>query len=51
VGGGAAYPIHPPLEPGDEVTITVERLGSLTNRVVAGSPTPEVTAFRPPPAR
>lgn len=49
--GRRGIPDPPPLEPGDEVTITVERLGSLTNRVVAGSPTPEVTAFRPPPAR
>jgi hypothetical protein len=27
---------HPPLKPGDEVELTVEHLGTLTNRVVAG---------------
>ena len=35
VHGGEAYPW---LKPGDEVVLTVDRLGSLRNRVVAGSP-------------
>ena len=34
VHGGDEYPW---LKPGDEVTLTVERLGSITNRVVAGT--------------
>jgi 2-keto-4-pentenoate hydratase/2-oxohepta-3-ene-1,7-dioic acid hydratase in catechol pathway len=36
----------PPLQPGDVVTLTVERLGSLTNTVVAGRPAPPLTPFR-----
>jgi 2-keto-4-pentenoate hydratase/2-oxohepta-3-ene-1,7-dioic acid hydratase in catechol pathway len=36
----------PPLQPGDVVTLTVERLGSLTNSVVAGRPAPPLTPFR-----
>jgi 2-keto-4-pentenoate hydratase/2-oxohepta-3-ene-1,7-dioic acid hydratase in catechol pathway len=35
VHGGDAYPW---LQPGDEVVLSVERLGSLRNRIVAGSP-------------
>jgi 2-keto-4-pentenoate hydratase/2-oxohepta-3-ene-1,7-dioic acid hydratase in catechol pathway len=35
VHGGDAYPW---LQPGDEVVLTVDRLGSLRNRIVAGSP-------------
>ncbi|MHB8717545.1 MAG: fumarylacetoacetate hydrolase family protein [Candidatus Dormibacteria bacterium] len=35
VHGGDEYPW---LKPGDEVTLSVERLGSITNRVVAGPP-------------
>jgi 2-keto-4-pentenoate hydratase/2-oxohepta-3-ene-1,7-dioic acid hydratase in catechol pathway len=35
VHGSDAYPW---LQPGDEVVLTVERLGSLRNRVVAGTP-------------
>jgi 2-keto-4-pentenoate hydratase/2-oxohepta-3-ene-1,7-dioic acid hydratase in catechol pathway len=35
VHGGEAYPW---LRPGDEVVLTVDRLGSLRNRIVAGSP-------------
>jgi 2-keto-4-pentenoate hydratase/2-oxohepta-3-ene-1,7-dioic acid hydratase in catechol pathway len=35
VHGADAYPW---LQPGDEVTLTVDRLGSLHNRVVAGTP-------------
>lgn len=40
-----------PLEPGDTVVIAVDRLGSLANRVVDGSPVPPLTPFRPAPAR
>jgi hypothetical protein len=36
---------HPPLQPGDEVELAVEHLGTLTNRVVAGSLR---TPFLPP---
>jgi len=39
VHGGDAYPW---LQPGDEVVLTVDRLGSLRNRVVAGSPLREL---------
>lgn len=35
VHGGEEYPW---LKPGDEVTLSVERLGSITNRIVAGTP-------------
>lgn len=35
VHGGAAYPW---LQPGDEVALAVERLGTVTNRIVAGPP-------------
>ena len=37
----------PPLVPGDVVTVTVDRLGSLTNTVVEGEPWPSLTPFRP----
>ena len=36
-----------PLSPGDVVTLTVEGIGTVSNRVVAGRP----DAYRPPPAR
>ncbi|MBM2621642.1 fumarylacetoacetate hydrolase family protein [Actinoplanes sp. LDG1-06] len=36
----------PPLEPGDTVAITVDRLGTLTNTVVAGEPFPPLSPFR-----
>jgi 2-keto-4-pentenoate hydratase/2-oxohepta-3-ene-1,7-dioic acid hydratase in catechol pathway len=39
VHGGDAYPW---LQPGDEVVLTVDRLGSLRNRVVDGSPLREL---------
>jgi 2-keto-4-pentenoate hydratase/2-oxohepta-3-ene-1,7-dioic acid hydratase in catechol pathway len=39
VHGGDAYPW---LQPGDEVVLTVDRLGSLRNRIVAGSPLREL---------
>jgi 2-keto-4-pentenoate hydratase/2-oxohepta-3-ene-1,7-dioic acid hydratase in catechol pathway len=37
----------PPLQPGDVVTLTVERLGALTNTVVEGGAWPPLTPFRP----
>ena len=37
----------PALEPGDVVSITVERLGTLTNTVVEEAPVPPLTPFRP----
>ena len=37
----------PPLQPGDVVSITVDRLGTLTNTVVEGAPAPALTPFRP----
>jgi 2-keto-4-pentenoate hydratase/2-oxohepta-3-ene-1,7-dioic acid hydratase in catechol pathway len=36
----------PPVEPGDVVTLTVEGLGSLSNPVVGGAPTPPISPFR-----
>ena len=36
----------PPLQPGDVVTLTVERLGSLTNTIEHGLPTPPLSPFR-----
>lgn len=36
----------PPLEPGDVVALTVERLGTLTNTVTAGPAWPDLTPFR-----
>ena len=39
VHGGDAYPW---LQPGDEVVLTVDRLGSIRNRIVAGSPLREL---------
>lgn len=38
---------YPWLRPGDEVRLTVERLGTLTNRVVAGTAAPPLRAQRP----
>jgi len=40
----------PPLVPGDVVSITVERLGTLTNRIVEGTRPPELTPYREPRA-
>jgi 2-keto-4-pentenoate hydratase/2-oxohepta-3-ene-1,7-dioic acid hydratase in catechol pathway len=37
----------PPLQPGDVVTVTVDRLGALTNTVIEGSPWPPLAPFRP----
>jgi 2-keto-4-pentenoate hydratase/2-oxohepta-3-ene-1,7-dioic acid hydratase in catechol pathway len=39
VHGGDAYPW---LRPGDEVVLSVDRLGSLRNRIVAGAPVREL---------
>jgi 2-keto-4-pentenoate hydratase/2-oxohepta-3-ene-1,7-dioic acid hydratase in catechol pathway len=39
----------PPLKPGDEVTMTVDRLGSITNRVVAPRDVPVIPRARPRP--
>jgi 2-keto-4-pentenoate hydratase/2-oxohepta-3-ene-1,7-dioic acid hydratase in catechol pathway len=39
----------PPLQPGDEVTMTVERLGSIANRVGAPRPVPDIPRARPRP--
>jgi 2-keto-4-pentenoate hydratase/2-oxohepta-3-ene-1,7-dioic acid hydratase in catechol pathway len=36
----------PPLEPGDVVSITVDRLGTLRNVVVEENPVPPLTPFR-----
>jgi len=40
----------PPLQPGDVVSITVERLGTLTNRIVEGTRPPDLTPYREPRA-
>jgi 2-keto-4-pentenoate hydratase/2-oxohepta-3-ene-1,7-dioic acid hydratase in catechol pathway len=45
--GRAGRQDPPPLQPGDSVSITVERLGTLTNTVVDGRPVPPLTPFRP----
>jgi 2-keto-4-pentenoate hydratase/2-oxohepta-3-ene-1,7-dioic acid hydratase in catechol pathway len=39
----------PPLRPGDVVTMTVEGIGTISNRVVAGVDLPPVPAARPRP--
>jgi len=36
----------PPLQDGDLVTLTVEGIGSLTNRVVSAPPAAPIPAFR-----
>ena len=46
--GRAGTRTPPPLEPGDLVTLTVDRLGSLTNTIVPGSLTPPLSSVRPP---
>jgi len=45
--GRAGTQDPPPLQPGDTVSITVDRLGTLANPVVDGSPVPSLTPFRP----
>lgn len=47
--GRTGEQLPPPLEPGDVVTISADLLGSLTNTVVAGPPTPPLKPFRPAP--
>jgi 2-keto-4-pentenoate hydratase/2-oxohepta-3-ene-1,7-dioic acid hydratase in catechol pathway len=44
--GRAGRPDPPPLEPGDTVSVTVDRLGTLTNTVVDGTPVPPLRPFR-----
>ena len=44
--GRAGRQEPPPLQPGDVVTLTVEGIGSLTNRVSVSSPTPPLPAVR-----
>lgn len=46
IWGRAGERTPPPLEPGDVVTLTVEGLGTVRNRVVEAVPVPEI-----PPAR
>jgi 2-keto-4-pentenoate hydratase/2-oxohepta-3-ene-1,7-dioic acid hydratase in catechol pathway len=36
----------PPLQPGDLVTLTVEGIGSVSNRVAVADPTPSVASVR-----
>jgi 2-keto-4-pentenoate hydratase/2-oxohepta-3-ene-1,7-dioic acid hydratase in catechol pathway len=36
----------PPLRDGDVVTLTVQGIGSLTNRIVSAPPAPPIPAFR-----
>jgi 2-keto-4-pentenoate hydratase/2-oxohepta-3-ene-1,7-dioic acid hydratase in catechol pathway len=45
--GRAGRQDPPPLQPGDLVSISVDRLGTLTNSVVDGGPVPSLTPFRP----
>ncbi len=45
--GRAGRQEPPPLQPGDVVTITVGRLGSLSNQITEGSPWPPLRPFRP----
>jgi 2-keto-4-pentenoate hydratase/2-oxohepta-3-ene-1,7-dioic acid hydratase in catechol pathway len=40
----------PPLRPGDVVSITVEKLGTLTNTIVEGARPPALTPYREPRA-
>jgi 2-keto-4-pentenoate hydratase/2-oxohepta-3-ene-1,7-dioic acid hydratase in catechol pathway len=44
--GRNGRPDPPPLEPGDTVAVTVDRLGTLTNTVVDGTPVPRLRPFR-----
>jgi 2-keto-4-pentenoate hydratase/2-oxohepta-3-ene-1,7-dioic acid hydratase in catechol pathway len=47
---GIRGPDAPPsLQPGDVVTMTVEGIGSISNRVVEGDPAPVVLPARPRP--
>jgi 2-keto-4-pentenoate hydratase/2-oxohepta-3-ene-1,7-dioic acid hydratase in catechol pathway len=45
--GRAGRQEPPPLEPGDLVAISVDRLGTLANSVLDGDPVPPLTPFRP----
>jgi 2-keto-4-pentenoate hydratase/2-oxohepta-3-ene-1,7-dioic acid hydratase in catechol pathway len=45
--GRNGFDAHPPLRPGDVVTVTVEQLGSLTSRIAEGAePIPIASARR-----
>jgi 2-keto-4-pentenoate hydratase/2-oxohepta-3-ene-1,7-dioic acid hydratase in catechol pathway len=48
--GRTGVQLPPPLQPGDEVAVTVAGLGTLTNTVVEGTPTPELTPYSTPSA-
>jgi 2-keto-4-pentenoate hydratase/2-oxohepta-3-ene-1,7-dioic acid hydratase in catechol pathway len=50
-GRGASHEELPPLGVGDEVTLTVEGIGTLSNRVAAGAAPQPVPAARPRPRR
>jgi 2-keto-4-pentenoate hydratase/2-oxohepta-3-ene-1,7-dioic acid hydratase in catechol pathway len=47
VWGRAGERKPPPLEPGDVVTLTVEGLGTVRNRIVEASPAPPIPRARP----
>ena len=46
-GRNGSFEDPPPLQPGDEVALTVEGIGTLRNRVVAGDPVIELPPARP----
>jgi 2-keto-4-pentenoate hydratase/2-oxohepta-3-ene-1,7-dioic acid hydratase in catechol pathway len=46
-GRNGSFGDPPPLQPGDEVVLTVEGIGSLRNRVVAADPLVELPPARP----
>ncbi len=48
-GDAAASQAPPPLQPGDVVEMTVEGIGTIRNRVVAGLDLPPVAPARPRP--
>jgi 2-keto-4-pentenoate hydratase/2-oxohepta-3-ene-1,7-dioic acid hydratase in catechol pathway len=47
--GRAGRQEPPPLQPGNVVTMTVEGIGTIRNRVVAGGVAPDIPAARPRP--
>jgi 2-keto-4-pentenoate hydratase/2-oxohepta-3-ene-1,7-dioic acid hydratase in catechol pathway len=46
-GRNGSFEAPPPLQPGDEVVLTVEGIGTLRNRVVEGDPVIELPPARP----
>jgi 2-keto-4-pentenoate hydratase/2-oxohepta-3-ene-1,7-dioic acid hydratase in catechol pathway len=44
--GRHGYDVHPPLQPGDVVTTSVEELGGTRNRIVAGPKAHEISPWR-----